>query len=284
MRCRWASIVLTDRNSRAATSLLDRPAAASVATCSSCGVSSSTALPGPRARSVSPLARSSLSVRSIQGSQRMRSKRASAARSWARACTRRPARRSRSPWQRRLRASSSGTPSRANAAADRSSGASNASSAAAIPRARSKPARAHAWWACGASCVERRGGQRRPPGAHVAPRPGRRRRSRARSWPDRRRGLWSPASSMAVSPSPRASAEVPSTQPGPSVPLNQSGSLNCRALSTRRAVSASSPRIAARWPSSSRLHAMTCGCSVSSPARTVSVHVVPAASSSPSAH
>ena len=36
-----------------------------------CGVSSSIGLPGPRARSVSPLARSSLSVRSIQGVQRM---------------------------------------------------------------------------------------------------------------------------------------------------------------------------------------------------------------------
>ena len=98
-----------------------------------------------RARSVSPLARSSLSVRSTQGAQRMRSKRASAARSCARACTRRPARRSRSPWHRRLRASSRRTPSRANAATDRSSGASNASSPATIPRARSRAARAQGW-------------------------------------------------------------------------------------------------------------------------------------------
>src|SRR5215213_7652155 len=43
-------MVLTDRNSRAAASLLERPAAARIATCSSCGVSSSIALLAARSQ------------------------------------------------------------------------------------------------------------------------------------------------------------------------------------------------------------------------------------------
>src|SRR6266508_1715036 len=132
------------RKSCAPTSRFVLPPATSMATWSSWGVSSSL-VAGPRARTRSPVARSSLRARSAHGTASRRSKTPSARFSCSRASIRRPLRRSRSPYASRVRAVANMFSSRAWSSSERSNSRSYEPSTASSPRQRRATACGNAW-------------------------------------------------------------------------------------------------------------------------------------------